>query len=127
MPRYRTMEFQCWGDYGHWSAILNADNDIAGIAMVGSGRLALYNHDGTLIENVAAGTTNRVLLAWRTLMVTTNLKSLGPQAFSICLNSMVPSAGHIIKILLDWRLVRVTTLMVMEHTVLSWIKSILYF
>ena len=45
------------GDYGHWAAILNADGDpFAEVAMVGSGRLAIYNHDGSIIENVIAGT-----------------------------------------------------------------------
>ena len=38
------------GDYGHWSAILDADGDPQGeVAMVGAGQLAIYNHDGSLI------------------------------------------------------------------------------
>jgi len=45
------------GDYGHWTAILNADGDNFGeVAMVGSGYLAIYNHDGSLIRQVSAGT-----------------------------------------------------------------------
>ncbi|MBK9368145.1 MAG: VCBS repeat-containing protein [Deltaproteobacteria bacterium] len=45
------------GSYGHWSAVLNYDSDNeAEIAMIGGGQLALYEHDGTLIHKVAAGT-----------------------------------------------------------------------
>ena len=45
------------GEYGHWAAILNADGDaFAEVAMVGSGRLALYDHDGQQIRNIIAGT-----------------------------------------------------------------------
>jgi hypothetical protein len=45
------------GDYGHWAAILNADGDNFGeVAMVGSGYLALYDHDGSEIRKVSAGT-----------------------------------------------------------------------
>lgn len=44
------------GGYGHWSAILDADGDPeAEVAMVGGGRLAIYEHDGTQRTNVAAG------------------------------------------------------------------------
>ena len=46
------------GSYGHWSAVLNYDSDNeAEIAMIGGGQLALYEHDGTLIHKVAAGTS----------------------------------------------------------------------
>ena len=63
------------GDYGHWSAILNADNDpFAEVAMVGSGRLAIYNHDGTLIENVIAGTNQPV--SHLVLQILMEMKSL---------------------------------------------------
>ena len=45
------------GSYGHWSAILNADSDPeAEVAMIGGGTLALFEHDGTLITQVSAGT-----------------------------------------------------------------------
>ncbi|MGC6508047.1 MAG: FG-GAP repeat domain-containing protein [Myxococcota bacterium] len=45
------------GDYGHWSAILDADGDPQGeVAMVGAGQLAIYNHDGSLISQTSAGT-----------------------------------------------------------------------
>lgn len=46
------------GGYGHWAAILDADGDPeAEVAMVGGGRLAIYEHDGTERTNVAAGGT----------------------------------------------------------------------
>lgn len=46
------------GGYGHWAAILDADGDPeAEVAMVGQGRLGIYQHDGTQLYNVAAGTT----------------------------------------------------------------------
>ncbi len=46
------------GSYGHWSAILNADSDPeAEVAMVASGQLALFEHDGSLILQVNAGTS----------------------------------------------------------------------
>lgn len=46
-----------FGDYGHWSAILDADGDPeAEVAMVGGGELAVYNHDGSEISHVNAGT-----------------------------------------------------------------------
>jgi len=46
------------GSYGHWSAILNADSDPeAEVAMIGGGRMALFEHDGTPIVNVSAGSS----------------------------------------------------------------------
>lgn len=45
------------GDYGHWSAILNADDDPQGeVAMVGAGQLAIYDPDGTELYRTSAGT-----------------------------------------------------------------------
>ncbi len=45
------------GTYGHWAAILDTDGDPeAEVAMVGGGRLAIYDHDGTQKVNVTAGT-----------------------------------------------------------------------
>ena len=44
------------GRYGHWSAILDSDGDPEGeVAMVASGRLAIYDSDGTELVNVSAG------------------------------------------------------------------------
>ena len=44
------------GEYGHWSAILEADSDpFAEVAMVSDGRLVIMNHDGTVITDVASG------------------------------------------------------------------------
>lgn len=46
-----------WGSYGHWSAIFDADGDLdAEVAMVGGGRLGIYDHDGAQIVDVPAGT-----------------------------------------------------------------------
>ncbi|MFT4975090.1 MAG: hypothetical protein ACI8S6_000977 [Myxococcota bacterium] len=46
-----------FGTYGHWSAILDADGDPeAEVAMVGDGQLGIYDHDGTELSLVAAGT-----------------------------------------------------------------------
>lgn len=46
-----------FGEYGHWSAILNADKDPeAEVAMVGGGELGIYDHDGTEKSRVSAGT-----------------------------------------------------------------------
>ena len=46
-----------FGDYGHWSAILDADGDLEGeIAMIGGGRLVIHEHDGPVAVDVAAGT-----------------------------------------------------------------------
>jgi hypothetical protein len=45
------------GDYGHWSAILNADDDLEGeVAMIGSGELGIYDPDGTELLRTFAGT-----------------------------------------------------------------------
>ncbi|MFN7146522.1 MAG: FG-GAP repeat domain-containing protein, partial [Myxococcota bacterium] len=45
------------GSYGHWSAILDTDGDpYAEIIMIANGQLALYEHDGTQIWRVSAGT-----------------------------------------------------------------------
>jgi hypothetical protein len=45
------------GGYGHWSAILDADGDPeAEVAMVGGGYFGVFNHDGSTITHVAAGT-----------------------------------------------------------------------
>ena len=45
------------GDYGHWSAILNADDDLDGeVAMVGAGWLGIYDPDGTELFKTNAGT-----------------------------------------------------------------------
>ncbi|MCK6520416.1 hypothetical protein L6R49_03145 [Myxococcota bacterium] len=45
------------GDYGHWPAIVNYDSDKqAEIVMIGSGRLAIYEHDGTEILNTFPNT-----------------------------------------------------------------------
>ncbi len=47
------------GGYGHWSAILNADDDeTAEVAMIAEGRLEIYEHDGTLRVSVSAGAAN---------------------------------------------------------------------
>jgi len=44
------------GNYGHWSAILNADSDAeAEVAVIGGGRFALHEHDGTVIHDSPAG------------------------------------------------------------------------
>ncbi|MFZ5476140.1 MAG: hypothetical protein ACOZNI_05140 [Myxococcota bacterium] len=44
------------GTYGHWAAILDADGDPeAEVAMVGGGQFGLYEHDGTEILRVSAG------------------------------------------------------------------------
>ena len=46
-----------FGEYGHWSAILDADGDPEGeVAMVGGGELGIYDHDGTELSRVPAGT-----------------------------------------------------------------------
>ena len=46
------------GTYGHWAAILNADeDDYAEVIMVGEGELILHEHDGTQTYRVPAGTT----------------------------------------------------------------------
>ena len=46
-----------YGDYGHWSAILNADDDLEGeVAMVGAGQLGIYDPDGTPLFLTSAGT-----------------------------------------------------------------------
>ena len=45
------------GNYGHWSAILNADEDLDGeVAMVGAGWLGIYDPDGTELSRRNAGT-----------------------------------------------------------------------
>ena len=45
------------GNYGHWSAILNADEDLDGeVAMVGAGWLGIYDPDGTELFKTNAGT-----------------------------------------------------------------------
>ncbi len=45
------------GTYGHWVAILDADDDLYGeIAMIGGGELAIYDTDGTVLSRSAAGT-----------------------------------------------------------------------
>jgi hypothetical protein len=47
------------GDYGHWSAILNADDDdFAEVAMIAEGMLEVYEHDGTVRVSVDAGGPN---------------------------------------------------------------------
>ena len=44
------------GTYGHWSAILNYDSDPQGeVVMIGSGQFAIYDPDGTLLVQSAAG------------------------------------------------------------------------
>ena len=44
------------GDFGHWSAIINADEDLYGeIVMIAGGELAIYEHDGQEILRVSAG------------------------------------------------------------------------
>ena len=46
------------GSYGHWPVILQYDTDPEGeVAMVGGGKLAIYDHDGTERVNVSAGTS----------------------------------------------------------------------
>ena len=46
------------GRYGHWSAIVNADEDrSAEVVMIGGGRFAVYEHDGTVKVDVAAGSS----------------------------------------------------------------------
>lgn len=50
-------ESSIFGDYGHWSAILNYDQDPFGeVAMVGAGYLGIYKHDGTELYKTPAGT-----------------------------------------------------------------------
>jgi hypothetical protein len=45
------------GTYGHWVAILDADDDLYGeVAMIGNGELAIYDTDGTILSRSAAGT-----------------------------------------------------------------------
>ena len=45
------------GTYGHWVAILDADDDLYGeVAMVGNGELAIYDTDGTELFRNPAGT-----------------------------------------------------------------------
>ncbi|MFT7520743.1 MAG: hypothetical protein ACI9MC_002894, partial [Kiritimatiellia bacterium] len=45
-----------YGQYGHWSAILEADDDPqAEIAMIASGRLRIFNHDGSVLFDVMSG------------------------------------------------------------------------
>ena len=45
------------GEYGHWSAILDANGDAFGeVAMIGNGRLVIHRHDGSILVDVAAGT-----------------------------------------------------------------------
>jgi outer membrane protein assembly factor BamB len=45
------------GEYGHWSAILDANGDAFGeVAMIGAGRLVIHRHDGSILVDVAAGT-----------------------------------------------------------------------
>ena len=45
------------GTYGHWSAILDVDDDLYGeVAMVGNGELAIYDTDGTELFRHPAGT-----------------------------------------------------------------------
>ena len=46
------------GNYGHWPVLLNYDSDKeAEVAMVGQGKLGIYEDDGTTILEVSAGTT----------------------------------------------------------------------
>ena len=45
------------GDYGHWSAIFDADGDAEGeVAMIGQGLLGIYDPDGTPLVLTNAGT-----------------------------------------------------------------------
>jgi len=45
------------GTYGHWVAILDADDDIYGeVAMIGNGELAIYDTDGSILSRSPAGT-----------------------------------------------------------------------
>ena len=118
------VEMRLWssniqGDYGHWSAILNADNDpFAEVAMVGSGRLAIYNHDGTIIENVIAGTNQpgppcvadfdgdeEPEIAWASSSVFNMFELDGSIRWSASINDF-----------LDWHHALAMTSMVMVHT-----------
>ena len=46
------------GEYGHWVAILDADDDLFGeVAMIGGGELAIYDTDGTVLFRNPAGTS----------------------------------------------------------------------
>ena len=47
------------GTYGHWSAIINADEDDYGeVAMIADGELAIYDHTGAERVRVSAGAAN---------------------------------------------------------------------
>lgn len=46
-----------FGTYGHWTAILDIDGDPEGeVAVIGEGRLVLYDTDGSTVVDVTAGT-----------------------------------------------------------------------
>jgi len=48
------------GNYGHWAAILNADDDDeAEVVFVGGGRMAIHDHDGNVLVDVATNGATR--------------------------------------------------------------------
>ena len=84
------------GNYGHWSAILNADEDLDGeVAMVGAGWLGIYDPDGTELFKTNAGTGQPGPPCVATLMVMRLQRSLGHRVVSlICLSWTVLYFGH---------------------------------